>query len=59
MYLLLNGRTILASDNSDEIWKAKQHVLNTLVILAVSYKKEVNLYEDEEGYMHEVTEISA
>lgn len=59
MYLFLNGRLVLASDYSDGIWAAKQNVLNTLVILGMSYKKEVSLYEDEEGYMHEVTEITA
>lgn len=56
-YLTFNGVLVLASDNSDSIWMAKQYVTSTLVILNLSYKKELGLWEDEEGYMHEVTEI--
>lgn len=55
-YLFLNGQLVTAAD---DIWMAKQHVLNTLVILGIEYKKSVYIYEDEEGNGHEVTEITA
>lgn len=58
MYLFLNGKLMEESDTTYPILQAKQNIINTLIALELPYKIEQNLWEDEEGCMHEVREIT-
>lgn len=57
-YLFLNNSMIIASDKIDDIWMAKQYVLKTLWTLHLPYHKDINLFDGDDGFVHEVTEIS-
>lgn len=57
MYLFLNGKLMEESDTTYPILQAKQNIINTPIVLGLPYKIEQNLWEDEEGCMHEVREI--
>lgn len=58
LYLFLNNSLFIASDSTDDIWKAKLHVTKTLCVLQIAYIKKVNLFDGDDGFIHEVTEIS-
>lgn len=58
MYLFLNGRLMEESNTTNPILQTKQNIINILLKQGEPYRVDQELWQDEEGCIHEVREIT-